>query len=69
VAGEQTIQGIKDNLAGRSWWQRLQRDLGELKNKPLKGLKVLKDAALNTAAEASEPIRDSQWSAHYLKPG
>lgn len=69
VIGDQTIQGLKDNLAGRSWWQRLQRDLGELRNKPIRGLKVFKDAAINTAAEAIEPVRDSQWSAHYLKTG
>jgi len=31
------FEGVRDNLAGRSWWQRLQRDLGELRNQaPLK---------------------------------
>tara|TARA_R110002020_G_scaffold117466_4_gene268526 strand:- start:469 stop:1923 length:1455 start_codon:yes stop_codon:yes gene_type:complete len=69
IAGDQALKGVRDNLAGRSWWQRLQRDLGELRNKPLKGLKVFKDAALNTAAEVAEPIRDSRWAAHYLKTG
>tara|TARA_R110002020_G_scaffold168713_1_gene357627 strand:- start:3907 stop:5670 length:1764 start_codon:yes stop_codon:yes gene_type:complete len=69
VAGNQVIQGVKDSLAGRSWWQRLQRDLGELRNKPSKALKVFKDTAINTAAESSAPVRDSRWSAHYLKTG
>lgn len=69
VANEQGLEIAKDSLSGRSWWQRLKRDLGSLKQKPQNGLKVFKDMAINTAAEVFEPVRDWSWSAHFLKTG
>ncbi len=69
VAGEQALKGVRDGLAGRSWWQRMQREVGSLVDKPWKALKTLRDTLLNSAAEALEPIRDSRWSAALLKTG
>ncbi|WP_022964825.1 phospholipase effector Tle1 domain-containing protein [Halopseudomonas pelagia] len=69
VAVDQALEAAKDSLNGRSWWQRLKRDLASLKEKPQSALKVFKNMAINTAAEVFEPIRDSSWSAHWLKTG
>lgn len=69
IAGEQALKGARDGLAGRSWWQRMQREVGSLADKPWKALKTLRDTLLNSAAEALEPIRDSRWSAALLKTG
>src|SRR5690606_34442033 len=69
ITGDQVLQGVRDSWHGNSWWQRLQRQLGELRQKPLKGLKVFKDAAINTVAEVAAPIRDSRWAASLLKTG
>lgn len=69
VAAEQALEVAKDKLGGRSWWQRLKRDLQSLRDKPQNGLKVFKDMLINTAAEAVEPIRDSRWAAHLVKSG
>ena len=69
IAGDQTFKGVRDGLAGRSWWQRMQREVGSLADKPWKALKVFRDMLLNSAAEALEPIRDSRWSASLLKTG
>ena len=69
VTGDQVLQGVRDSWHGNSWWQRLQRQLGELRQNPLKGLKIFKDAAINTVAEVSAPIRDSRWAASLLKTG
>jgi len=69
VAGDQAWQGVKDSWNGNSGWQRLRRQLGDLKQNPLKGLKILKDAAITTAAEVVEPIRDSRWAASLIKTG
>ncbi|TVP82212.1 MAG: hypothetical protein EA353_00715 [Puniceicoccaceae bacterium] len=69
VAGRQAVDAVKDNLSGRSWWQRLKRDLSSLRKKPQNGLKVFRDMVVNTAAEVVEPIRDSRWAAHLIKSG
>ncbi len=69
VAKDNVWQAAKDTVSGRSWWQRLQRDLQSLANNPLKALKVFKNTAFNAAAELVEPIRDSRWSAHLIKSG
>lgn len=69
IAGEQALKGARDGLTGRSWWQRMQREVGSLADKPWKALKTLRDTLLNSAAEALEPIRDSRWSAALLKTG
>src|SRR5690606_16718765 len=56
IAGEQALKGARDGLAGRSWWQRMQREVGSLADKPWKALKTLRDTLLNSAAEALEPV-------------
>lgn len=69
VAGDQALEAAKDSLSGRSWWQRLSRDLRQISSKPQNALKVFKNTAINTAAELIEPIRDSRWAAHLVKSG
>lgn len=69
IAGEQAVKGARDALTGRNWWQRMQREVGSLVDKPWKALKTLRDTLINSAAEAVEPIRDSGWSATLLKTG
>lgn len=69
VAGDQALKGIRDGLVGRSWWQRMQREVSSLMDKPWRALKTLRDTLINSAAEAFEPIRDSRWSASLLKTG
>ncbi|TVP93400.1 MAG: hypothetical protein EA348_00765, partial [Pseudomonadaceae bacterium] len=69
VAGGQAVQAARDSWSGRSWWQRLQRDLGTLRDKPYHAFKVLKNTLINSTAEALAPIRDSRWAAHHMKTG
>lgn len=69
TATDQALEGAKDKLSGRSWWQRLKRDLQNLRDRPLTGLKVFKDMLVNTAVETVAPLRDSRWGAHMVKSG
>lgn len=69
TAGEEAWEAAKDKLSGRSWWERMERELQGLRKNPLKALKVFRDAAINSAAEAVEPIRDSRFAAHVIKSG
>jgi hypothetical protein len=67
TATDQALEAAKDKLSGRSWWQRLKRDLRNLRDRPLTGLKVFKDMLVNTAVETVAPLRDSRWGRTWLK--
>lgn len=67
--GEEAWEAAKDKLSGRSAWERLKRELQDLRNKPRNLLKAFKDTAINSAVEAMEPIRDLRFSAHVVKSG
>ncbi|VXC25724.1 Uncharacterized alpha/beta hydrolase domain [Pseudomonas sp. 8AS] len=70
VAAEQAVKGFPELLdGGRSWWERVSRDLGELLHKPYKAGGVLKDAAIEATVEAMAPLRDNGFSAQLLKSG
>lgn len=70
VAAEQAVKGFPELLdGGRSWWERVSRDLGELLHKPYKAGGVLKGAAIEATVEAMAPLRDNGFSAQLLKSG
>ncbi len=66
---DEAIEGAKDTLDGRNWWERLGRDLDELVDKPQKGLKVLKGAAIGSALEGWAPLRDGSITGTLMKTG
>lgn len=69
VAVDQGLEATKDKLSGNSAWQRVKQDLNHLIDKPGNVFKVVKDLAINAAAEAFETSRDSRLAAHVLKTG
>lgn len=69
LATDEAIEGAKDTLEGRNWWERLGRDLDELVDQPQKGLKVLKDAVLGSTLEGWAPLRDNSIVGMLMKTG
>ena len=69
LATDEVIQSTKDTFDGRNWWERLGRDLDELVDKPQKGLKVLKDAAIGSTLEGWAPLRDDSITGTLMKTG
>ncbi|WP_421682950.1 hypothetical protein HKW98_18480 [Stutzerimonas urumqiensis] len=69
LAVDETIQGGKDLLDGRNWWERLGRTLDELADKPQKGVKVLRDAAIGSVFEGWAPLRDTAFAGMLMKSG
>jgi hypothetical protein len=69
VAKDEGKKILKDVLKGHDWWERLKRDLKDLVNAPLKGLKVLKGAVVDAVAEVVPPLRDNPVMAEIAKTG